>query len=47
MFIACFGEGTVVATCEEMEAFMTKYVEKMDGFRCFDMPLNVLEKELQ
>lgn len=47
MFMACFGEGTVVATCEEMEAFMTKYVEKMDGFRCFDMPLNVLEKELQ
>lgn len=47
MFMACFGKGTVVATCEEMEAFMIKYVEKMDGFRCFDMPLNVLENELK
>lgn len=47
MFMACFGKGTVVATCEEMEKFMTKYVAKMDGFRCFDMPLNVLENELK
>lgn len=47
MFMACFGKGTVVATCEELEAFMTKYVENMDGFRCFDMPLNVLENELK
>lgn len=47
MFMACFGHGTVVATCEEMETFMVKYVEKMDGFRCFDMPLNVLENELR
>lgn len=44
MFMACFGKGTVVAACEEMKAFMTKYVEKMDGFRCFDMSFNVLEK---
>jgi len=47
MFMACFGKGTVVATCGEMQAFMVKYVEKMDGFRCFDMPLNVLENELK
>lgn len=45
MFMACFGKGTVAAICEEMEAFMTKYVAKMDGFRCFDMPLNVLEND--
>jgi len=47
MFMACFGKGTVVAACEELEAFMTKYVVNMDGFRCFDMPLNVLENELK
>ena len=47
MFMACFGKGTVITICEEMEAFMTKYVAKMDGFRCFDMPLNVLENELR
>lgn len=35
MFMACFGKGTVVATCEEMGVFMTKYIEKMDVFRCF------------
>lgn len=44
MFMACFGKGTVVDACEEMKAFMIKYVEKMDGFRCFDMSFNVLEK---
>ena len=47
MFMACFGKGTVITICEEMEAFMTKHVAEMDGFRCFDMPLNVLENELK
>ncbi len=47
MFMACFGKGTVVTICEDMKAFMTKYVAEMTGFRCFDMPLNVLENELK
>ncbi len=47
LFMACFGKGTVAAVDKELEAFMTKYVENMDGFRCFDMPLHVLEDELK
>ena len=47
MFMVCFGKGAVIAVCEEMEAFMTRYAAEMDGFRCFDMPLNVLENELR
>lgn len=30
MFMACFGKGTVVAACEEMNNFMTKYVARME-----------------
>lgn len=47
LFMVCFGKGTVAATGKEMEAFMTKYIENMEGFRCFDMPLNILENELK
>ena len=47
LFMACFGNGTVAAVDKELEAFMVKYIENMDGFRCFDMPLNILENELK
>lgn len=47
LFMACFGKGTVAAVDKELEAFMAKYIENMDGFRCFDMPLNILENELK
>lgn len=47
LFMACFGRGTVAAVDKELEAFMTKYIENMDGFRCFDMPLDTLENELK
>ena len=47
LFMACFGKGTVAAVDKELEAFMTKYIENMDGFRCFDMPLHTLETELK
>ena len=47
LFMACFGKGTVAAVDKELEAFMIKYIENMDGFRCFDMPLNRLENELK
>lgn len=47
MFMACFGKGSVVAVREEMKEFMSRYLEKMAGFRCFDMPLNALENELK
>lgn len=46
-FMACFGKGTVAAVDRQLEPFMTKYVEKMEGFRCFDMPLDQLEGELR
>ena len=45
-FMACFGKATVAAVSQKLEAFMTDYIADMDGFRCFDMPLHVLEKEL-
>lgn len=47
LFMACFGNGTVAAVDKELEAFMVKYIENMDGFRCFDMPLSILEDELK
>lgn len=47
LFMACFGKSTVAAVDKELEAFMAKYIENMDGFRCFDMPLNILENELK
>lgn len=47
LFMACFGKGTVAAVDKELEAFMAKHIENMDGFRCFDMPLNILENELK
>ena len=46
-FMACFGKAAVAAVHSELEAFMTNYIADMDGFRCFDMPLNVLETELK
>lgn len=46
-FMACFGKAAVAAVRLELEPFMTDYIANMDGFRCFDMPLNVLEKELK
>lgn len=42
LFMACFGKGTVAAVDDELVPFMTKYIENIDGFRCFDMPLNIL-----
>lgn len=47
LFMACFGKAAVAAVRPELEPFMTDYIANMDGFRCFDMPLNVLEKELK
>ena len=47
LFMACFGKGTVAAVDKDLEAFMVKYIENIDGFRCFDMPLNILENELK
>lgn len=47
LFMACFGNATVAAVDKKLEAFMVKYIENMDGFRCFDMPLNILENELK
>ena len=47
LFMACFGKATVAAVSQELEAFMTDYIANMDGFRCFDMPLNILEQELK
>lgn len=47
LFMACFGRAAVAALRPELEPFMTDYIADMDGFRCFDMPLNVLEKELK
>lgn len=47
LFMACFGNATVAAVDKKLEAFMIKYIENMDGFRCFDMPLNILENELK
>ncbi len=47
LFMACFGKATVAAVRPELEPFMTDYIANMDSFRCFDMPLNVLEKELK
>ncbi len=47
LFMACFGKAAVAAVRPELEPFMTDYIADMDGFRCFDMPLNVLEKELK
>ncbi len=45
LFMACFGNGTVAAVDKELEAFMAEYIENMDGFRCFDMPLHNLARE--
>ena len=45
-FMACFGKAAVAAVRPELEAFMTDYIANMDGFRCFDMPLNLLQEEL-
>ncbi len=47
MFMACFGKGTVAAVDKVLEPFMIQYIENMIGFRCFDMPLHVLENELK
>lgn len=47
LFMACFGKGTVAAVDDELVPFMTKYIENIDGFRCFDMPLNILQDELK
>lgn len=47
LFMACFGRAAVAALRPELEPFMTDYIADMDGFRCFDMPLHVLEKELK
>lgn len=47
LFMACFGRAAVAALRPELEPFMTDYIADMDGFRCFDMPLNILEQELK
>ncbi len=47
LFMACFGKAAVAAVSPQLEPFMSSYIADMDGFRCFDMPLNVLEKELK
>lgn len=46
LFMACFGKAAVAAVRPELEPFMTDYIANMDGFRCFDMPLHVLQEEL-
>ena len=46
-FMACFGKAAVAAVRPELEPFMTDYIADMDGFRCFDMPMNILEQELK
>ena len=45
-FMACFGKAAVAAVRPELEPFMTDYIANMDGFRCCDMPLHVLQEEL-
>lgn len=47
LFMACFGKSTVAAVNDELKEFMTGYIEDIEGFRCFDMPLHVLEDELK
>ncbi|MBR4083137.1 MAG: hypothetical protein IKK33_02510 [Lachnospiraceae bacterium] len=47
LLMACFGKATVAAVSRELEPFMTNYIAEMEGFRCFDMPLNILEQELK
>lgn len=47
LFMACFGKAAVAAVSPQLEPFMSSYIADMDGFRCFDMPLNALEKELK
>ncbi|MBR3823961.1 MAG: GNAT family N-acetyltransferase [Lachnospiraceae bacterium] len=46
-FMACFGKAAVAAVRPELESFITDYIANMDGFRCFDMPLNILEQGLK
>lgn len=47
LFMACFGKAAVAAVSPQLEPFMSSYIADMDGFRCFDMPLNILEQELK
>lgn len=47
LFMACFGKAAVAAVRPELEPFMTDYIANMNGFRCFDMPLDILEQELK
>jgi RimJ/RimL family protein N-acetyltransferase len=43
---ACYGNALVASVDEQVEEFMTSFVDKHLGFRCFDMPqLNLLNAE--
>ena len=46
-FMACFGKAAVAAVAQELESFMVNYMENREGFRCFDMPLHIMENELK
>jgi RimJ/RimL family protein N-acetyltransferase len=44
---ACYGNSLVASVDKRIEEFMTSFVSKHLGFRCFDMPqLNILNTEL-
>lgn len=44
---ACYGNSLVASVDKRIEEFMTSFVNKHLGFRCFDMPqLNILNTEL-
>lgn len=45
--LACYGNAVVASVDKELESFMTYFVSKHLGFRCFDMPqLNLINYEL-
>lgn len=45
--LVCYGNSLVASVDKRIEGFMTSFVNKYLGFRCFDMPqLNILSKEL-
>lgn len=42
LYMACFGKGTVAAVNAKLEPFVRRHVAELQGFRCFDMPLETL-----
>lgn len=47
LYMACFGKGTVAAVNAELEPSIRCYLADMEGFRCFDMPLDALAARLK